>query len=138
LPRNNLLFGLLQRMELVEKAGTGIKRMRDEMKKYRLDVPEIETNENWFTIIFKRPEESYEERFYGEIRKKTTQKTTQKILELMRETPNITRKKIAKTLGITEDGVKYHIDKLRKNSIIRRVGGRKGGHWEVIQDDKGY
>jgi len=137
LPRNNLLFGLLQRMGLVEKAGTGIKRMRDEMKKYRLDVPEIETNENWFTIIFKRPEESYEERFYGEIREKTTQKTTQKILELMRETPNITRKKIAKTLGITEDGVKYHIDKLRKNGIIRRVGGRKGGHWEVIQDDKG-
>src|SRR3989339_608646 len=63
LSRNKLLFGLLQRMNLVEKAGTGILRIRNAMKEYKLEKPKIETDENWFTIIFKRPDlqkESYE------------------------------------------------------------------------------
>jgi len=49
---NKLLFGLLQRMNLVEKAGTGILRIRNAMKEYKLEKPKIETDENWFTIIF--------------------------------------------------------------------------------------
>lgn len=34
LSRNNLLFGLMQRMELVEKVGSGIVRMKNAMKEY--------------------------------------------------------------------------------------------------------
>ena len=65
--RNKLLFGLFQRMNLVEKAGTGIIRIKNAMKEYKLQSPQIETDENWFTITFKRPDlqkESYEQRFY--------------------------------------------------------------------------
>jgi len=32
---------------------------------------------------------------------------------------------------ITPDGVKYHINKLRKAGIIERVGADKGGYWKV-------
>ncbi|RLG69643.1 MAG: transcriptional regulator, partial [Candidatus Iainarchaeum archaeon] len=55
LPRNNLLFGLLQRMNLVEKAGTGIRRMQEAMRNYKLEPPEIKAGRDWFTIVFKRP-----------------------------------------------------------------------------------
>jgi predicted HTH transcriptional regulator len=69
------------------------------------------------------------------ITQKTTQKTTQKILELIRNNPKITRKELAKKIGnITEDGIKYNIEKLKKEGKIKRVGPAKGGHWEVKKE----
>lgn len=61
-------------------------------------------------------------------------KTTEKIIRLMRENPQITNKELAAACGITEDGVYWNTKKLRKNNIIRRVGGDFGGHWEVIDN----
>ena len=63
---------------------------------------------------------------------KTTEKTAEKIVRLMKENPQITNKELADACGITEDGVYWNTKKLRKNNTIRRVGGDKGGHWEVI------
>ena len=67
-----------------------------------------------------------------EIGGKTTEKTTEKIIRLMRENPQITNRELASACGITEDGVYWNTKKLRKNNIIRRVGGDFGGHWEVL------
>jgi len=63
---------------------------------------------------------------------KTTEKTTEKIIRLMRGNPYITNKELADACGITEDGVYWNTKKLKKNNIIRRVGGDFGGHWEVL------
>lgn len=62
----------------------------------------------------------------------TTEKTTEKIIRLMRDNPQITNKELANACGITEDGVYWNTKKLKKNNAIRRVGGDKGGHWEVL------
>lgn len=59
------------------------------------------------------------------------QKTTQKILDILSEDASITRQQLAEALGITADGVKYHLRKLQKEGRIHRVGPDKGGHWEV-------
>ena len=75
-----------------------------------------------------------------ETTQETTQKTTpettpetaqERILSLLAAEPEITRHQLAKRLGITSDGVKYHLDKLRAAGIIQRIGPAKGGHWEV-------
>ena len=137
MPRNFLLFGLMQRMDLVEKVGSGILRIKKAMKEYGLKNPKIEADSNWFTIIFKRPDlqkESFEIR-KEETPKKTTQKTTQKIINLIQENPNITRDELAEILGITPDGVKYHFYKLKKKGILIRIGGKKGGYWRIIKDE---
>lgn len=64
--------------------------------------------------------------------KKTTQKTIQKIISLIKENPSITRNEIARLIGdITADGVKYHITKLQKSGILERVGADKGGYWKI-------
>jgi ATP-dependent DNA helicase RecG len=66
----------------------------------------------------------------------TTQKTTQKILDVLRENPQAGRKEIAEIIGdITEDGIKYHLEKLKAIGIIKRVGPAKGGYWEIIKAD---
>ena len=68
-----------------------------------------------------------------ETTQKTTEKTTEKILRLIKENPSITNKELAMLCEITEDGVFYHIKKMKAAGVIRRIGPDKGGHWEVIE-----
>ena len=54
-PRNPLLFGILHRMEAVERIGSGIRRIRDLCREQGLGEPVIEVSESWITTTFKRP-----------------------------------------------------------------------------------
>ncbi len=63
---------------------------------------------------------------------KTTRKTTQKILEELSKNPKMTSKALAQIVGITPDGIKWNLDKLKANNKIRRIGADRGGHWEVL------
>ena len=60
--------------------------------------------------------------------------TTQKeILKYLHEHPTATRQEVAGAIdNITEDGVKYNIGRLQQYGVLKRIGGRKNGHWEVI------
>ena len=60
-----------------------------------------------------------------------TEKTTEKIIRILKERPYATAGQIAEELGLTIDGVDYNIRKLKKDGQIIRIGGDKGGHWEV-------
>ena len=63
-----------------------------------------------------------------------TEATTQeRILALIEAEPEITRRLLAERVGITPDGVKYHLDKLRAAGVIRHVGATRAGRWEVLQ-----
>jgi len=62
--------------------------------------------------------------------KETTQ---EKIVVLLRTTPRITRKALAQAIGITADGIKYHLDKLKVAGKIRHYSPTKSGRWEVTQ-----
>lgn len=65
----------------------------------------------------------------------TTQKTTQKIIELITANPRISRIELAAVIGITADGIKYQLDKMRKEGVIQRIGPDKGGYWEILTQD---
>ena len=63
----------------------------------------------------------------------TTRKTAQRIVAILLENPSAGRREIAERLAdVTEDGVKYHLDRLKAEGKIRRVGPARGGHWEVL------
>ena len=72
-----------------------------------------------------------EEKEETNITQKTTQKTRDIILHLMKLNPNISQEEIAAEVGISINGVKYHIKKLRGEKLIEREGGRKEGRWIV-------
>lgn len=55
--------------------------------------------------------------------KDSTADTTETILNMIRNNPKITAREIASVCGITEDGVAYHIKKLKRNGRITRIGG---------------
>lgn len=66
----------------------------------------------------------------------TAPNTTLKILEILAANPKASRKDIANQLGrITEDGVKYHLNQMKKDGLIERVGANRGGHWHIINPE---
>ena len=56
-----------------------------------------------------------------------------RIVALLRAEPEITRRVLAERIGITADGIKYHLTKLRVAGVIRHVGATKAGRWEVLK-----
>ncbi|MEY8194624.1 MAG: winged helix-turn-helix transcriptional regulator, partial [Cycloclasticus sp.] len=62
-----------------------------------------------------------------------TEITTQEIIiQLLSETPSLTRKSLAERIGMTPDGVKYHLNKLKATGLIQHIGSTKAGFWKVL------
>ena len=61
--------------------------------------------------------------------KKSTQET---ILHILMENPKTNRKELAEIIGLSEDGIKKQLAKLKKEGLIERIGSTKAGYWKVI------
>lgn len=75
--------------------------------------------------------------FTTQKRQSTTQKdldtTQKKVLDYFKSNPKGTRADAANALGdITADGVKFVIGKLQQKGLLKRIGGRKHGEWQVL------
>jgi ATP-dependent DNA helicase RecG len=138
--RNPLIASLLLRCDYIEKLGTGIRRIRTALKK--ADCPDVKPRfTGFFTLEFPRSAYLAQREAQLEVPEKTTQETTQettqRILDILAEEPSASRRIIAEKLGdITEDGVKYQLNKMKSTGLIKRVGPDKGGHWQVNDKSK--
>ena len=116
----------------VETWGRGIKLILDECAKANLPEPQIVAGGGYTKTVFMRPAQNNNTKLAQKSTQKTTQKTTQKILSLLRQNPGMTRMQISTAIGLSPEGVKWNLDKLKASGIIRRVGPDRGGHWEIV------
>ena len=140
--RNELIADLFSRLHMVERAGSGIRRMKRFLAEAGLQEPQFEID-GFFRAVFRRSPEfalkastTAKEAAETAAQKTTqiaTQKTTQKILTAIAANPKITRKELAQHLGITADGIKYHLRQMQRLRVIQRVGPDKGGRWEILK-----
>ena len=61
-----------------------------------------------------------------------SQKTSQKIIDLIKEDPYISTSKMAEIISVDRRNIARNIKKLQEQGIVRRVGPDKGGFWEII------
>lgn len=151
IPGNPLLAEPLYLAEYIERMGTGTLDMIRRCVAAGLPEPEFSVTDGFITTVSRLdrgavPESGADthesttettqkttQKTTQETTQETTQKTTQeRILTLLATEPRITRRKLAKRLGISPDGAKYHLNKLRAAGIIQHVGPDKGGHWEIF------
>jgi ATP-dependent DNA helicase RecG len=142
--RNRRLGDFLKELDLTEGRSTGIPTIQEKLAANGSPRATFETTEDRLTFLIHIPvhagsekttetaTETATEKTTETATETATEKTTEKIVRLIRENPHITNKELAAACGITEDGVYWNTKKLRKNNIIRRVGGDFGGHWEVL------
>lgn len=58
--------------------------------------------------------------------------TSQLIIDTLVDDPLATMDKLAAITGISPDGVKWQLDKLKKEGYIERQGSRRSGSWKVL------
>ena len=60
------------------------------------------------------------------------EKSSQKILKLMQDNPEITINEISKQIGIGIRAIKKQINNLKSKKLIQRIGPNKGGYWKIV------
>jgi len=71
----------------------------------------------------------------------TTQETAQslttreQIIQLLEQDPTMTRRDLATSLGLTDDGIKYHLDKMRESGLLKHEGPTKSGYWRILKKE---
>lgn len=125
--RNPLIFGLFERMRLVEQIGSGIARMRDVMREEGLTPPEFNID-GMFTVTFRRPFvfEKWVEKW---VEKLTDNRV--KILKEVHNNPKVTKKELEQAVSISASAIDNNIDALKNLGLLTREGSDKGGNWKI-------
>ena len=109
--------------------GSGIVRILAE-------YPEIEiandVNGKEFKVIILRKEHLKSTQENGESTQENKKSTQETILHILMENPKTNRKELAEIIGLSEDGIKKQLAKLKKEGLIERIGSTKAGYWKVI------
>ena len=127
LPGNPLLAESMYLQRYIERMGTGTVDMIRRCAESGLREPEFEVGAGFLTRLWRAGITPT-----TQISTPTTQKTTRKrILDCLRDEPELTRRELAERIGVTPDGIKYHLRKLKADGVIRRVGSDRAGRWVV-------
>ena len=150
-PRNPAIARAFAYMKIIEKWGTGIPRLFESCKEYGLPKPELIDFDGDFRVnMYRRTETNTETNteINTEINTNTETNTetdteinvgihgtdtekADKIIEIMREQPAVTVKKIAEQIGLSISGVRYHVNKMKKDGIVEHIGSSKKGTWVI-------
>ena len=129
--RNPLIFGLFNRMDMVEQVGSGIGRITRELQKLGLAKPVYKTD-GLFTVVFTRTSSNiYETKLGAKLGVKLGE-NEQKIFDFIQKDPSATIVKMAEQIRISRTSIENNINKLKNKKIITRVGSDKNGHWEIL------
>lgn len=67
----------------------------------------------------------------------SSQTRMERVLQLIKENPLITKRELAKLIGCTERTIQVYITKLKVENRLRRIGpATLGGRWEVVENDE--
>lgn len=143
LPPNELVAGPMYLKGYIEKTGTGTDDVIRNCKAASLPPPVFTEGPDFRAVLYRSGVNDATEETRTEITQKATQKTavgsyegsyerSYEILELIKSNPRILAKEIAAKKSISWRAVMKHIAHLKKDGRLRRIGPRKGGHWEVI------
>lgn len=126
-PRCPELMRILRDLEYVEQSGFGINKI---IEVYCKEVFKI--TDNFITVSLPFDKDVMNSIITTtETTTETTTKTIKKLLGIIKANPNITAKELCVMLGMTIDGVTYHLNKLKKQGKILRVGSNKSGYWQI-------
>lgn len=116
-PLNPEIATTFYRAGYIESWGRGIDKICSLCKDYGIENPEYTLHSNDIMILFRA--------------KDSSQKSSQKILEIVAENETVTTQEIADILGVSRRTVAKKIAALQAEEKLLRIGPDKGGHWKI-------
>lgn len=113
---------MIYRLNLVEKVGSGINRMKRFCSAYNIPI-DFEISKDWFRVVFHRrlDAEGLNGQLSGQLKE---------VLNSILNNPGIKVTEIAVNLNKPYRTIIKQVNKLIKNGLIERKGSKKtGGYW---------
>ncbi|MDR2586487.1 MAG: putative DNA binding domain-containing protein [Prevotellaceae bacterium] len=163
-PRNKKIAEVFKDMGLIEKYGSGIKRIIGYFREENLPMPDFRNISDGFmvtvfsttiennTVVTKKHTKKIGKRTDGKGTEKDTEKDTEKaqkenikgtekitknqqvILDSIFQNPHITSNELSAIVGIRADKIRINLSKLKAKGIIERIGADRGGYWKVVNN----
>ncbi|MCB5295667.1 MAG: putative DNA binding domain-containing protein [Candidatus Cloacimonetes bacterium] len=141
-PRNKLIADFCKSLGVIEKYGSGIRRVVNYCNLGSYPIPDFKNISEGFMVTFysvrnetsgKNVVENVVDHVVENVVEHVAESRINKILNLMAENKQISAAQIAIILNTTDRTVQRDIEKLQKRNILKRIGPAKGGHWEIIK-----
>ncbi|MBN3534882.1 RNA-binding domain-containing protein [Mycoplasma procyoni] len=130
-------------LNLIESYGSGIRRAKQALKNN--NSPELEflpkNNTDNYTnakmkinkFFLKNDKKDINNKNKKEVITSKVSDKQKQIIKMINKYQNISAKDMAHKLDLTIHGINYHLNKMKKENIIRFEGSRKIGRWVVIR-----
>lgn len=158
--RNPLLADFFNRLGLMERRGSGMKKIMNAYKQYEhltdSRSPEFTSNASEFHVTLwnlnyaavekidntqiekftKAPEEFTKapEEFTKEFTKEFV-KASRQIYKLISQNSHINVDQMSESIGLSSRQIKKYMRRLQDLKKIARIGGRKAGEWKIIDEE---
>lgn len=127
-PRNREIMRVYKDLRMVEQLGSGIPRiLRAYSKESFIFMP------NFIRMVFYKSGaigSSIGGSISGSMDTQYLTDRQKDILDLIKQNPKISYRKMAQVLDIADSAVKKHLNKLKKLGVIERIGGTRG-YWKI-------
>lgn len=130
-PFNPLIANVFYKAGFVESWGKGTNNIVADCLKLGLPEPTYKYTQQAVQVIFyKTPQETPQETPL-----ETTKKSTREnIIILLNQNPKYTINDIMSILHKGRDTVKEHIERLKRDGILSRIGSNKSGYWKIVKN----
>lgn len=116
----------------IESWGRGIEKIIEESQKFNGITPQFRWENGLWVEFYFNTDKSLPNGLGDKLGEKLGE-TQQNIIKLMQNNPKIAITALATELGISTTAIEKHIKTLKEQNIIQRIGGAKGGHWEILK-----
>ena len=152
--RNRAIASVFAYVNIIEKWGSGIPRIMNEIREYGLQEPEFIIFENDFRVNIYRKNYNTTQSTQGSTQNRinTTQDISKKekldvknltetdktIINTIINNPEMSQKQMADNLNWTVNKVKYYMKKFKQKNILRYEGTSQNGKWEIQEENLKY
>jgi ATP-dependent DNA helicase RecG len=118
------------RAGLIEAWGRGTLKIVRECRNAGISAPVFSYEQTGIRIEFRKGSEKVS----GKVSGKMSGKMSGKIFALIKEDNHIAIPELSTRIGVTERTIERHLRKLQQDNLLKRIGGAKGGYWEVMEE----
>ena len=135
-PRNKLIADFCKNLGLIEKYGSGIRRIVNYFKAESLPIPVFRNISDGFLVtIFGKEKDNVGKDVGKDVGKELTG-SIEKVYKLIQLNPELTIPEITEITKYTRRTIERRLSQLKKLKLIKRIGGRKEGKWEIVQKSR--
>lgn len=134
-PRNPKIADACFKAGYIDSWGRGTLKIMEACKDASLPEPEINESDGGIRVtLIKKATNNQESNQVGLVERLVDGlvDSQQKIIRIIAENPKVSIKELAESIGISTTAIDKNIAALKNKNIIERVGGDKGGSWQII------